>query len=640
MQPDSCVIIAVIFTAQVVRWIVWSGLVAATVALLVLMRTHWGGSEPLRKCIVLSVFVHLMFGIYTTTVNIVAGNGDGSGGDEGPMYVAIDEGGLEDMQAEADAADSHEKKAPSSRSRLAKLDEPEDTPRLRNDLLGSKTIRELPDLVRSSIERVTKTVLDRGKEPPVAKVDPQVELPKENRAPQEVPPPEPDSNNTAATKTPEPSGPIDYPRDPQESPSPPRTKNETAVRSEKTTGSPQVADAKSATDAGDTMGALVPVVIGSSNAGGGNPSSGSASVPAALQGRVGSARLQRALANGGSRDTEAAVVAALKWLAAQQSADGRWNAAQLEAGREVRINGHDRSGAGAHADTGITGLALLALLAHGNTHLQGEHPKTVQRGLEWLLSMQASDGNLGGNAAIVERTYCHGIATCALSEAYAMSRDERLAAPVRLAISYCVRTQDRVGGGWRYRPGSEGDTSQLGWQVMALKSAELARIEIPSTTRAGIAKFLRSVASGNAGGLASYRPGHDVTRTMSAEALVCRQFLGLAGDNSAGSEAANYIVQELPGLHQENVYYWYYGTLGMFQMQGEGWRTWNKALQAALLNTQRVDGDYAGSWDPDNVWGAYGGRAYSTALSALCLEVYYRFLPLYVEAAGREKRLN
>jgi hypothetical protein len=76
----------------------------------------------------------------------------------------------------------------------------------------------------------------------------------------------------------------------------------------------------------------------------------------------------------------------------------------------------------------------------------------------------------------------------------------------------------------------------------------------------------------------------------------------------------------------------------MYQLQGEPWRRWNEALQKNLLAAQRHDAALAGSWDPDPVWGGCGGRAYSTALATLCLEVYYRFLPLYVEAAGRERR--
>ncbi len=173
---------------------------------------------------------------------------------------------------------------------------------------------------------------------------------------------------------------------------------------------------------------------------------------------------------------------------------------------------------------------------------------------------------------------------------------------------------------------------------MALKSADLAGIPIPAETRAGMIRYLGSVSSGKHGGLASYRPGHKPTRTMTAEALVCRQFLGMARANPAGNEAGNFLLEELPGEREPNFYYWYYATLGMYQLQDEHWQRWNKALQSALVGSQRSDGDKTGSWDPDPIWAAYGGRAYSTALGALCLEVYYRFLPFYVEAAGRNRQ--
>jgi len=52
-------------------------------------------------------------------------------------------------------------------------------------------------------------------------------------------------------------------------------------------------------------------------------------------------------------------------------------------------------------------------------------------------------------------------------------------------------------------------------------------------------------------------------------------------------------------------------------------------MQRELLARQRHDGALVGSWDPDNLWGNYGGRVYSTAMATLCLEVYYRYLPLY-----------
>ena len=96
--------------------------------------------------------------------------------------------------------------------------------------------------------------------------------------------------------------------------------------------------------------------------------------------------------------------------------------------------------------------------------------------------------------------YSHGIASFALSEDYAMTHDQRLEASLRAAIGYTIAAQNPSTGGWRYQPHETGDTSQLGWQLMALKSAELAGIPMPETTRDGAVRFLGSVASGTSGG--------------------------------------------------------------------------------------------------------------------------------------------
>jgi hypothetical protein len=251
--------------------------------------------------------------------------------------------------------------------------------------------------------------------------------------------------------------------------------------------------------------------------------------------------------------------------------------------------------------------------------------------------MQAADGNLGASQNVYEKMYCHAMATCAISEAYAMSRDVRLYNAVKRAIGYTLDAQDRTTGGWRYRPGDAGDTSQLGWQVMALKSAQLAGIEIPSATRSGIERFLQSVSVGGSKGLACYQAVKPVpTRSMTAEAMVCRQFMGQTDQAAKRGEASKFLLEEVPGAGTANFYYWYYGTLALYQAQGEPWERWNTAMQNTLIGSQRKDGEMAGSWDPDPVWGRCGGRVYSTALGTLCLEVYYRFLPLYVQSANRD----
>jgi hypothetical protein len=356
-------------------------------------------------------------------------------------------------------------------------------------------------------------------------------------------------------------------------------------------------------------------------------------VPESYRLRVAPDRSQLAQRHGATSQTEAAVKAALRWLSSVQSEDGRWDARRYGSGRETRTDGHTRDGAGTQADTAITGLALLAFLASGHTHREGPYAENVYRGLRFLLESQAPDGNLGGRATTYEFMYCHGIGTFALSEAWGMSGDEALREPLRRALAYSIAAQDPGTGGWRYRPGDPGDTSQLGWQYMALKSAELAGMPMPETTRNGIIKFLSSVSGGKQGGLASYRPNEQYTRPMTAEAIACWQFLGMRRDHPAGREAGDFLLDELPGQGTPNVYYWYYATLTMYQLGGIHWSRWNEALRTTLVSTQRTDGPLAGSWDPDSMWGGYGGRIFSTALSTLCLEIYYRFLPLYREAA-------
>jgi hypothetical protein len=113
--------------------------------------------------------------------------------------------------------------------------------------------------------------------------------------------------------------------------------------------------------------------------------------------------------------------------------------------------------------------------------------------------------------------------------------------------------------------------------------------------------------------------------------------MGQVDQAARRGEASKFLLEEVPGAGTANFYYWYYGTLALYQTQGEPWERWNTAMQNTLVGSQRKDGELAGSWDPDPVWGRCGGRVYSTALGTLCLEVYYRFLPLYVQSAKVEQ---
>jgi hypothetical protein len=347
-------------------------------------------------------------------------------------------------------------------------------------------------------------------------------------------------------------------------------------------------------------------------------------------------RLQAAAARGGSEATERAVSEGLSWLAKAQSSDGRWDADRHGAGIERSIDGRDRRGAGSRSDHGVTGLALLAFLGAGNTHQSGVHADTVSRGITFLVERQSSNGSLAGEAEFFAALYCHGMATIALAETVAMTGDETLREPLRRAIGYTLSMQNRSTGGWRYAAGDTGDTSQLGWQVMALRSSRLAGVGGGEQAEGRAWRFLDRVSSGQFGGIAAYRPGERPSYAMTAEACLCRMLLGMDPKDPAAGEAMEFLAHSPPDASQPDAYSWYYATLASFHVGGLQWERWNSRMQAAVLSLQRQDaGPHRGSWDPDPVWGGHGGRVYSTSLSVMMLEVYYRYLPMHIQAGRR-----
>jgi hypothetical protein len=227
------------------------------------------------------------------------------------------------------------------------------------------------------------------------------------------------------------------------------------------------------------------------------------------------------------------------------------------------------------------------------------------------------------------------MATLALCEAFALTGDDELRDPAERAVAFLVRARASDEMAWRYAPGAAiGDTSILGWVVMVLKSAKEVGIPIPAeaSVRQGILRWLEQVATGDAQGLARYQPGVDVTPTMTAEAWVCRQFLGTGAPGPASDEAAELLLKNDSDKGPTNVYYWYYATLALYQHGGEPWSRWNAKLRDRIVGRQCSSGHKSGSWDPDgSIYGKKGGRIYATALAALSLEVYYRYLRLYDE---------
>ncbi|MGI9516612.1 MAG: prenyltransferase/squalene oxidase repeat-containing protein [Pirellulaceae bacterium] len=335
---------------------------------------------------------------------------------------------------------------------------------------------------------------------------------------------------------------------------------------------------------------------------------------------------------GGTTLTEAAVSRGLRWLASVQNQDGSWSLADY-----MQHDDPDNRG-----DAAGTSLALLPFLGAGQTHESGKYKTTVAAGLKWLIEHQRANGDLRYGILSEAGMYAHGQASIVLVEALAMTGDERFREPAQKAIDFIEAAQHK-NGGWRYKPGQSGDTSVLGWQLMALQSARASgtglRVE-DSTLR--LADYYLDLASRSyqqrryrnvpTGSLYRYLPSDGRPRaTMTAEALLCRMYLGWKRDDPRLRFAIRWLLENaLPDRDEKNIYYYYYATQVMHHYGGSAWETWNSHVRDMLVVEQSRRGRYAGSWNPKEFeWGRAGGRIYVTAMAVCTLEVYYRHLPLF-----------
>lgn len=275
----------------------------------------------------------------------------------------------------------------------------------------------------------------------------------------------------------------------------------------------------------------------------------------------------------------------------------------------------------------------------------------MKKAVAWLIGQQKANGEFLG-----QRSYPHGIVSIAMSEAAGLGRVAETKAAAQKAIEYAEYSQrgvdsDRDGWGY-YAKARRTDLSVSGWHIMALKSAKVAGLRVDAQALQGAINALDNLQEklGETDGYDAYRFWYSGTlkeypkngdnhtnHRLSAIGCLCRMFLGT--DAQQMEPSVRTFLKQAPsneGLPWWNndgsavdLYYWYYGTLCCFQVGGEVWKNWNEAMKQALLPHQRQGGAEDGSWDIVGTLSTEWGRVGQTALSILCLEVYYRYLPLY-----------
>jgi hypothetical protein len=316
---------------------------------------------------------------------------------------------------------------------------------------------------------------------------------------------------------------------------------------------------------------------------------------------------------GGTPASEESVALALKWIIKHQLPDGGWNLNHTIGPGNFR-NSPD-PGDLSQARSAATALAILPLLGAGHTHQSGEYKEEVRRGLEFLIK-RARKARRGISYLEPGGTmYSHGLVSIVFCEAYAMTKDPALVNHAQGSLWFVEYAQDPIGGGWRYLPREPGDTSVVGWQVMALKSGKISGLNINPKTYKLVEKYLDTVSTSR-GAFYGYAapPRGTPASACTAIGLLCRMYMGW--DKNVPGLVDGIAELSDAGPNESDMYYNYYATQAMKHYGGRQWTDWNNEMRNFLVKTQEKEGNKAGSWHFDNGHAsAKGGRIYSTSLA-------------------------
>ena len=283
----------------------------------------------------------------------------------------------------------------------------------------------------------------------------------------------------------------------------------------------------------------------------------------------------------------------------------------------------------------LTGLSCMALMAAGHFPGRAKYGENLRAGILYLVLATEKDKGFLGNESNA-RMYGHGICTVALCESYGMMQNEPENMEVKKGIeralkvilnAQCRETNSPKFGGWRYeaRPG-DADLSVTAWQVLALRSAQNCKLDVPEGSIQDSLGYLRRTFHGVQKAFA-YQPGGNVSPAMRSAGVVCMQALGANktdADKSMVEDSASFLFKFDPGSGSHFYYQSYYAATAANMMGDKHLEALLPKMENALMALQMPNGEFRKHTDEQ-------GEVYSTAFAVICLCVGYQYLPIYQE---------
>lgn len=312
-------------------------------------------------------------------------------------------------------------------------------------------------------------------------------------------------------------------------------------------------------------------------------------------------------------DLNRSVSKGLAWLAASQGEDGSFTGGQRY-GRHV----------------GITALACLAFMADGHIPGRGGYGDNVVRGLDFILANRTETGLLSADTSHGPM-YGHGFATLFLGEVYGMTaggpdtaQSARLHEALVKAVRLIIQSQNSEGG-WRYNPVPyDADISVTICQIMALRSARNAGIEVPKATIDRAVEYVRRCQNPDGGFKYQLSSGGSAW-PRSAAGVASLYYAGIYQDEAINHGLDYLMANAFPGdinVRQGAHYFYgqYYSAQAMYLAGGERWAKWWPAVRKEIIEQQSDEG----YWDDP-----HAGQQYGTAMALIVLQMPKRYLPIF-----------
>lgn len=281
---------------------------------------------------------------------------------------------------------------------------------------------------------------------------------------------------------------------------------------------------------------------------------------------------------------------------------------------------------GAFAATGLpsgvatASMAGLAMMCGGHAPGFGKFGKAIDYAAQFVMDQVQDNGYIKRRDLHNERMYGHGFAMLFLSQVYGMTKKAAIGEKLRKAVELTCKTQNNDGG-WRYEPvRSDADLSITVCQIMGLRGARDAGIDVPDGVRKKCIEYVQKSQNGNGSFRYTLRGGHSTT-AMTAAGVTSLYSAGIY-DGEQVEKALKRLMAAKPRSARGGHFFYthYYAVQAMWHAGGNYWNEWYPAIRDVLVKDQADDGSWRSS---------EAGPPFGAGMGCIILQMPLNYLPVF-----------